>query len=381
MENLMTLVPTLTALLLTAPAHAGKCDYLLRRADTYTEANLAKAFQDAVRCDKDFAEQNYTRFMASATDADTLVSLTMTALDANIWNPVWGQLSKIQSYDARDEIAARVGEACMENERVVSFLQGAYFGLRDIEFQQWDDAFVSCEAPALLDWLTTQIENPPDRLFDEKYNALMSIYVTKQGRGALKSLAKSAVRSAEAGPYDAVLMQMDAAVAPQLGEDLSPEDRAALEAALIAVAKRVGADKSRAVADRLATAGAQEAAASLLPSIYADRMQSSGGFLYGAAAIERAECKGVKTAVIHHAEVNEAGKRWLILEEVEAPLRSAKARLSKCTPEDGDWPVATTPEPVRNGKEINAWLDGLEEQWSNKEYAVKMQGEKDVILD
>jgi hypothetical protein len=381
MEVPMTLVPTLTFLLLASPAHAGKCDYLLRRADTYTGAKLVKAYAEAVRCDKVFAEQSYTRFMSSANDADTLVGLSMAALDANIWNPVWTQLSKIQSYDARDEIADRIGSSCLENERVVSFLQGAYFGLRGIDFQQWDDAFISCEAPGLDTWLTTQIENPPNRIFDEKYNALMTIFVAKLGSGALPSLATSAIKAAAAGPYDAVLMQMDSAVAPELGDDISPENKAALEEALISVAKEVGSEKSRAVADRLATAGAHEAAAALLTSVYPDRVQSSGGFLYGAAAIERADCKGTKTAVIHHAEVNEAGKRWLILDEVKPALRQTKARLAKCTPEEGDWPVATTPEPVHNGKDVDAWLDVLEGQWAAREYTVKMQGEKDINLD
>ncbi len=363
----------------SSPALAGNCDALVARADKDKGAALAGSFGKLAACDKTLAEQHYKRFMAGANDLDSLVALSMAAINADVWNPVWTQLGLIGDYDIRDQVAAEIGARCADEVKVVPFLQGAYFGLKDIEFQQWSDAYEKCENAALTDWLTQQVEKPPKKLYDEKFSALMTAFVDKKKAAALPSLATAAIAAATDGPYDAILMKMDEAVATELGGSISDADRQALEEALIKVARAVEPDKARAVADRLATAGSQDAAAKLLPAVYPDRV-IDGGFLYGAVAVEAGECKGVKSVILHVSEVREPGKRWLILKDTEPQLRELKPKLKKCTPEGDTWPVSITPEPVSSSKDIDAWVATLEKAWADKGYDVKTAGEKGISL-
>jgi hypothetical protein len=83
-------------------------------------------------------------------------------------------------------------------------------------------------------------------------------------------------------------------VAPDLGGQTTAEDQKKLEEALVSVATQVPADKSRSVANQLANSGSDAAAATLLPTLYPDRVQGGGGFLYGALAVEAGECDGNK---------------------------------------------------------------------------------------
>ena len=145
---------------------------------------------------------------------------------------------------------------------------------------------------------------------------------TRLKADALPVFTQAAIKAADNGPFDAILMQMESAVQPGIGEPIKPEDKARLESSLVEIASNVNREKARAVADRLANAGASTAAASLLPTVYPDRVDEDGGFLYGAASIERATCKGEKTAVLHIAKVEEPGKRWIILNDVRKPLRA-----------------------------------------------------------
>ena len=70
----------------------------------------------------------------------------MAAIETEVWTPVWRVLSHdALDYDVRDQVATVIGEKCTENPKIVAFLKGAYFGLRDLEFQQWDDALVACQ--------------------------------------------------------------------------------------------------------------------------------------------------------------------------------------------------------------------------------------------
>jgi hypothetical protein len=361
-------------------AHAGKCDSLLKKADSAKGPALAKSFGQLAGCDKELAEQHYKRFMAGATDADALVGLSLAAINGDVWNPVWQQLSLISDYDARDEVARRLGEMCNDEAKVVPFLQGAYFGLRDIDFQQWDDAYSACENGALTAWLTKQVATPPNKIFDEKYNVLMTTFVEKKGADALPTLAKGAIKAAAEGPYDAILMKMDEAVATELGGTLTEEDRKLLEAALIEVARAVDPEKARSVADRLATSGSESAAAKLLPAIYPDRTRN-GSFRYGAVSIESGECKGDKLVVLHVATVSEPGKRWLITEAAQGPMRAFKPKLKKCSLDDDTWPVATTPEPLKSDKDLDAWVERIEQGWVKKGYEVKVQSEKGFQID
>ena len=372
---------TLGLLLGSGPAYAAKCDSLAAQADRLSGEALASGYAKLAACDKQLAEDSYVRFMKKATDADTLVALSNAAISADIWNPVWQQLGKISDYDARDAVAQELGASCLDSDKKVSFLQGAYFGLRDIDFSKWNDAFVACESEALLEWTEKQVGAPPPRVFDDKFNALMAIYVQKKGPEALPVLADAAAKAADNGPFDAILIKMDEAVAPSLGQDIDPANQAKLEEALVKVARGVGPDKARAVADRLANAGSQSAAAKLLPAVYPDRVQAGGGFLYGGVSVEAGECKGEKTAVLHVAEIKEPGRRWLIAEEANAPMRAFKPKLKKCDASGDDWPVSFTPEPVLDGKAIGQWVDGLEQTWTEKGYEVKVQNEKAIDLN
>lgn len=369
------------ALALVSTASAGPCDALIKKADTVKGGDVASAYGALIKCDRKLAEDNFVRFMTSAGDAQSLVTLSLTAIDADIWSPVWSMVGKISDYSARDEVASEVGGACATHPQVVKFLQGAYFGLRESDFGQWDDAFESCESAELITWMTQQVENPPDKQFDEKFNTVVEVYAKRQGAGALPSLTKGAIKASKAGPFDTMITAMESSVAPSLGEDMTPESRAALESSYVAVAQKVGPDKARAVADRLANSGSEAAAAKLLPAVYPDRVQGGGGFIYGGAALEAADCKGTKTLVIHYASVSEPGKQWNILAAAEAPLRAMKPKLDKCKPESGDpWPTAVTPEPVKDTKAIEAWAGTLQKQWQDKGYTVTLKEEKAVAL-
>ncbi|MEL6347291.1 MAG: succinate dehydrogenase assembly factor 2, partial [Myxococcota bacterium] len=214
------MITTLTlGFAMLSPAHAAKCDAYLRKAETAQSQELVKAFNDLATCEKETAERNFTRFMTRATDSEVLTQLSLAAIENDIWTPVWSMPGKIKSYEARDIIAGGIGGACTENEKVVTFLQGAYAGLKDIDFQQWDDALLACESPELMTWMTGKIEDPPDRPFDAKFNTLMTVYTKKKGADALGSLQKGAIDAAQSGgPYNTILQQMNAAVTPTLGD-------------------------------------------------------------------------------------------------------------------------------------------------------------------
>ena len=254
----------------------------------------------------------------------------------------------------------RVGEECTQNPKIVKFLESSYLALRDIEFERWKKAFISCSDEGLAKWMQGQVEKPPAKQFDEKFNALVGIYTEKARTDALPSLTKGAIAAADnGGPFDTILMQMDAAVTPALGGETPAADKRALEESFVEVATSVSIEKAKTVADRLANAGAEDAAARLLPRLYKDRIQSGGVFLYGAAAIEAGDCGGEKVAQIHVAEVTEPSKRWNVITDVEGPMRASKPKLKKCT-SDGEWAVATTPEPLKNAKAMEDWIDRKE---------------------
>lgn len=361
-------------------AAASSCDALLKKIDGLDAESVAPAFQELARCDRKTAESRFLDYLAKATDSDAATALFLAAIDGEIWNPVWGALGKITSYEARDEIAGRVGTACVDHPKVVSFLQGAYFGLRDIEFQQWDDAYAACDAPDLWTWMDGQVQAPPAKMFDEKFNALMDVYVDKRKVDALPALGAGAVKAAASGPFDQMVAKMAESVAPELGGKVDPEAQKKLEQALIDVAKKVPVEKTRSIADQLAMAGSDAAAAQLLPTLYADRVQGGGGFVYGAAAVEAGDCGGKKQAVVHYALVREPGKRWNLLADLEGPLRGAKPKLGKDCKVDGAWPIVPSSEPLASEKELDGWSEKVAAQWEKDGYAVKTQKEKELKL-
>lgn len=365
--------------LLVSAAHAASCDKPLAALKAADSAGVAAAFGDLATCDKTVAESSFLDALGKATDTDALTALAMVAIDKEVWKPMWGALGKISNYEARDEVANAVGAACETQPKVVAYLQGAYFGLRDIEFQQWDDAFISCQDPQLTVWMDKQVRTPPAKHFDEKFVNLMAIYVKKQKVDALPTLTAAAITAADKGPFDAVLFKMGEAVAPEMGESISPDNQARLEAALVEVASKVDKEKAKSVASQLANSGSDAAAAKLLPVLYGD-LAVKGVYTYGAASIESGDCGGKKQAFIHYAAVAEPGKRWTILKDLEEPLRAEKPKAAKSCTVESPWPVLHSPTPVAASGGVDDWVKGVETDWEGKGYEVKLVKEKAITL-
>jgi hypothetical protein len=375
------LAPLIGLLLFAGPAKAASCSSYAAKAKAARGSKIGQAFSQLAKCDTHEAQATFEEVLDNAKDLPSVLGLFQGAIQNKVWVPVWGALEHWKDYDTRDHVAKGIGQACTGQPQIVNFLKGAYYNpeVRDQEFQQWDDAFIACKDPELAAWVSKQAENPPKKMFDDKYSALLGVLVSQKGPLALPHLTQGAIKAADGGPFDTMLTQMDAAIRPDLGMDPEPEDKAALERALVTVAKGIPADKAHLVADRLANAGAESEAAKLLPVVYPG-LADQGWYTYGAAAIERADCDGKKKAVIHLATVREAGKRWFVLSDIRVPLQAVKPKLGKCTSE-GSWGVSTTPNPVGSSKEIAAWADKLISQWEEKGYEVSKKTEKQIQLD
>jgi len=361
---------------------ASKCEPLLQGVDKMTGEQLIAGYQKVVACDAKVAQQVFPQFARVTGDADTLVALSLAAIDADVWNPVWEMIGKLSSYDARDEVALRVGAACATDAKVVGFIEGAYFGLREIDFQQWDDALITCEAPAFDEWLVKQVSEPPPKIYDDKWSALANAFVKRRQRDALPLLAESALKAAQnGGPFEAILMLMEAAVAPAWGDDMAPEDRAALDRILVDMARGLGPDKARAIADRLSNSGSEARAAELLGTVYPGR-SIEGAFWYGAASVEAGKCEGKegpKQAIVHFFPVANPSAYWIILPLVLEPTRALKPKLLKCRLEE-PWPVVVSPEPFAAKTDIATWAAGVARQWEATGYVVKVKEEKEIWL-
>lgn len=369
-------VSLITGILLSTPAMAGKCDAQVRAASTAKGPDAVAAFRRTLSCDKTEAEAAFDAFMRAAGEVDAVSEIALLAIDAEAYTPVWNMMEKIPDYDARDQVARKVGASCATHAKVIPFLQGAYFGLRNIQFGQWEDAFLTCEAPELQTWAEGVVGMPPASVYDEKYNTIATSFALARRVEALPTLTQAAIAaSAQGGPFNAIIEKMDQAVQPrELGASMSAESRAALEGALVQVANAVAPEQAALVADRLYNAGAGTAAASLLPRVYPDRVQGDGTMLYGAATAEI--CGG--KAVLHVVNVREPAKRWSVVTDVEAPLRALKPRLNCFS--DGPWPVMVTPEPVRSGKEVSAWAATLLPPLQEKGLEASTKAEKDLVL-
>jgi hypothetical protein len=379
-DYVLRFISIMTLLFSVHPALAGRCDAYINQASSLSGSSLVSSFKRAHACDKAIAEENFSAFInraASAGDIDTIVALALTAIDLKAYLPVWNMLGKFKEYSVRDDVAAEIGTQCTDKTNIVSFLQGAYFGLDPIAFSQWDDALITCESDDLLKWMEGLVKAPPTSSYDEKYNTLITAYVKRKNAGALTALEEAAIASAKAsGPFNNILEKMNQSVEPKdFGEDMSPENKAKLEKALVNVANAAPPEKASFVADRLFDAGATEAAASLLPRVYPDRVQEGNRLMYGVASIENCD----KTAFIHWAVVTEPAKRWSIIADVEAPVRTFKPKL-KCTT-NGQWPVIATNEPVKFRDEIDSWSKGVKAEWESKGYEVKAKEEKTLTLD
>lgn len=379
MKNVPAALIALSALALSSNTAHAACEKQVQATEKATGAALVDAYSKVVTCDKKVAEQVFFNVMQLGNDLETLTALSLVAIRADIWTPVWQMPSKIKDYAIRDEVANSIGEACSTEPKVVAFLEGAYFGLRDIEFQQWDDALVVCNSTDFDDWLLKQIENPPAKQYDEKWMALTNIYVKRKGSDSLGALSTAAVKAAQnGGPFEAILSRMDEAVAPGLGDEFDPEKQKALENALVTMAKQLPPDRARPIADRLSNSGSDAAAASLLPIIYPDRLKG-GGFEYGAVSVEAGECKGTKTALLHVATVSEPGKHYVMAGVADGPMRSFKPGLKKCTME-GEWTVVVSAEPIKGKEDIEALVSATTKQWADKGYTTKRKDEKPIAV-
>lgn len=362
-------------------AEAGRCDTYIRRAESASGASLIQVFNTLVRCDAEQAETNFVRFMTRATDAETLTALSIAAIEADIWTPVWDMPSKISNYEARDIVTNAIGDSCAENEKIATFLQGAYGALTEVNFARWEDAIVACESENFGAWVTGQIESPPARAFDGKYDTLLQSFLKRtDGAEALPSLQVAAIAAAgNGGPFDALIDATNKAVSPALGGNIAQADQEALSETLLNIANQVSPEQARKLAETMALSGDDAGAASLLPVVYADRQRGNGNFVYGAAAVEAGDCKGTQTAVIHFAELAEPGQRWVIAEDNAAPLRESRPRLKKCESE-GDWNIRISAEPL-TGSGLNDWVEGLEEEWTSRGYEVSTRSEDDLVIE
>ena len=372
------MIVTILVLALSRPALSASCDVQLKAANNAPKEKLATAYRELAKCDPALAEKTFPSLITKADDSDSLADLFLAAVDTDGWNGVWATISKISDYTARDVVAEDIGAKCVENPKVVQFLQGAYFGLKDVDFKQWDDAFVACQSPKLDEWIVKQVDSPPKARFDEKYDTLLQIYGKKQRANALPHMASAAIKASEDGPFEGILVQMEAAVAPEIG-DPEPEDKAKLTDAYMTVAKGVSHEKARAVADRLVNAGDVPKAIEVLKLIYADRMEG-GNFIYGAASVEAGECKGTKTAILHWVQVTEPAKRWQIRDDATPLLRAFEPKLKKCTLDEGAWPVLFSTEPLQGSTGLSEWVFAQERDWKSKGYTVTVRSEPAIVL-
>lgn len=366
----------LLALAAAPSALADDCAALTARVGTEQGAGLVQTYGALLRCDSEAAGAAFQKVVTRATDTETAVGVALTAIDAKAYAPVWGMLDLVADYSQRDAIAQGVGAACGEHPEVVTFLQGAYFGLRNTQFGRWAPALAACESEGIVTWLGDTASKPPAVTYDEKYNTILAALVARQRTDALPVLQRAAVEaSANGGPFNAIIEKMGEAVQPvELGGDVSPADAQKLEQTLVSVANAVAPEQAAMVADRLYNAGSEAAAASLLPRVYPDRVQLDGSLRYGVAAVEA--CDG--QAVVHYASVTEPARRWSVLTDVEPVARAFKPRL-KCAAGD-PWAVVATPEPVANDDAVLAWVEELSRQHEAKGATVKLRAEKPFSL-
>lgn len=366
----------LASWLLLAAAHADPgCAALVERAASVSGDDAAELFVELVDCDAKLAEKHFGDFMRAAGEVGALVELSLTAIDAQLYTPVWKMLDKVPDIGARVEVAKGVGAQCDAHAEVLPFLKGALLALDDRQFGAWRDALTTCAADDMVAWLAEVAARPPSVPYDEKYNAVTDALVKHRRADALPVLEQAAIHAGtEGGPFLTALDRMADAVRPEgFGAKLTAADTELLEAALVRVAEAVPPEQARQVGERLYQAGSGGTAATLLPRIFPDRV-TDGRLRYGVAAVE--SCGG--DAVVHHALVSEPATRWTIVDDVTPLARAFKPRL-KCRAEEA-WPVVTTPEPVGGDEDVARWAADLVSQWEGRGVATKAREEKPIAL-
>ena len=378
------MINALLFLLMGGTAHA-KCEGYVRKAASAKGKAVIRNFKQAHACDIIVAQNNFFDFMKSANDLETLTQFTLAAikLDPSYWISVTKIPGKIKDYQLRDSLTKALGGYCGENPELRLFLQKTYDKMGDTEFKRWDDAYLGCTNEEIDQWIVEQTENPPQKVYSGKYNVIMDILRSKKGTDALTHFEKAAIAAAKEGPYKDVLIKISETVTPGLGEEISAENRKKFETTMLSIAKNVEVSKTVEVAHQLASSGSETTAAQLLPKIYSSVY--SDGFLYGAAAIELANCKkkndkqDKKEAVIHFTEVEDKKVLWSVRNAASEKLLASKPKLAKCEKE-GDWTIVLTKEPVASSKDIKAWSKELLEKYKNDGYKVKLQKEKKIVI-
>ncbi|MCB9680762.1 MAG: hypothetical protein H6733_04750 [Alphaproteobacteria bacterium] len=366
----------LCAVALAAPsaALAGKCDSLVAAASSAKGDALVSTYKRLGACDGDAARTEYERFMVKAGDLETLVPLTLSAISLEAHTSIWKGMDRVP-YEFRGQLAQQVGEACSTQPEVVTFVQAAYVALKGAEFATWVPAMKACEAPAMTTWLEEVLVDPPTSTYNEKYNAVLQAYVDTRRMDALPTLEKAAtVIAGRGGPLSLVLDAMQRATQPESFRDQpDPADVTTVEEALVRIAQAAPPEVARQVADRIYALGSEPLAASLLPSIYADRVQSGGGLMWVAAAIE--QCDG--DAVVHWVSWTEAPTRLAVLEPATAPLRAAKPKL-KCA---GDpWVVRASETPVAGRAGAEAFVQAIVDELDGQGVKAKDREETKVTV-
>jgi hypothetical protein len=366
--------PLFLACALTAPslAAAGPCDAWVKKVDSASGESLLAAYKGLAACDAASAKLAFPQAMLRAKDLETLAPLALAAIGVDAFVPVWEMMEKVP-YEHRTALAEQVGAACGAQPKVVAFLQGAYLGLKGTAFTVWGPSFQTCTGEPFQAWMEGAVADPPASVYNERYNALVGAWVGARGVAALPALEKAAVAAgSEGGPFATILDAMNRAIQPKsLRDAASPADRAALEEALVRVAKAVPIEAARAVADRLDSAGAEAAAASLLPALYPAGATPSGEVRWAAAAIEA--CDGA--AVVHTVTWTEAPTRLDLSDAARAAWQGVKPRLA-CG--EAGWAYRVTPTPV-SADEASAWFEALVAELEGAGNKVKTKAEAVVV--
>ncbi len=356
-------------LLALSAAWAANCQPLAAKASTVKGDAVAPAYKALVACDKVLAEQVFPDFLRATGDVDSLVALVNVAVDSGIYKPVAGALESVAS--ARGEIAGAVGSGCAEHPAVVPFFQATYADSRARAFASWRDGVVACRTPEVDAWLATVVVAPPDEIVSDRYATALAAYGYHKGKDALPDLQKAAVAAATSrGPFRDVLNTIVDVIRGMgvLGTNLSADDRKLLEETLLSVGRIVPPEAAKEIAERLSATGSDSAAAQLLSVIYSDRE-----LLYGVAGFE--SCDG--QTVVHWAEAKAGGTHWSVQSDAETAVRAFKPKL-KC--DAGVWPVAVTPEPVKEASEIGAWGEKLVAEAAARGTEASAKEEKAVAL-
>lgn len=345
----MRTVPVVLALLAPGLAQAA-CEKQATALAAATGAGVAPAFTALAQCNAQTAGEQFDAAVKKSGDTESLAALAQAAIGLAMNEKVYGLLETIPDYAARTEIARFLGGKCGDDPKILAFLTSAHATLKDRAFVGWSPALAACPADAVTAELERLAAEVPPRGFDDKYATVVALYADRKGPAALPVLEKAAIAAAKGGPFPVVVDAMVTAVTPDgIGAKPSDADRDALVASLRRVADHATPEQVTKLADTFVAVGAADQAATLLPRIYPDRVQSGGGFLYGVAAVEKCE----EEILVHYAVVEEPGKRWTVAQDVEGPAMAFKPKLKCKTP--APFTVVGTPGPVATRDAVATW--------------------------